>query len=649
MSISVRRERIPEVERLIRPILISGVLCLLVLQNNPARAWIYPEHRDIALRAIQKLDPARRAVLDKLWAEARVSHEWRLADTPADATQGEKPPRLDYAAWPAISGDHSCSAANLLHNVLETDWILGVADVAARLKIEIIEAGDKRYERINALRDSDIRLQRTDPEYATRAGSNNVHFLLARPYVQTSGGDYVRVCLSNGCELNALGAYAWYHMSALMKAARLARESLSPEERTSLAIAALADEAFGIHFLEDVFAAGHVAGTWGNAAVRKGTHDYYNEYGLEIKTWSGESAVLLGDAWMRDEDAERAAGAVLASLTQFLDAAQGLGGGPTLKEARFPESTPDSLNVCRTDAMPDRTIEGNVGEVLEEILRLTPVPGLSEGAGELPRFSAELGPFIGFAPAARAATVHGGFSTDQTTVGGIGNLELAVRIGLGLEGVMNESGDGLVFLDLGFRQDAPTTTKISDSPVFEQFGNILTAIPSRTAYTARLRMPFWLIPGDLILAAPFLLPTSPETFAGMAVVAGNGGLIPWQAGIASPFGRFQFMAGREVGISFYGYGSSEDAFLFPVGGQLSENATLVKLRTIQLDFPIVEYRPFRTFSLDQSSSLVLQLYGAVDIPTRVDPGVLSPGDPGPSVKSVWQFGLRMAFDWRYYW
>ena len=32
--------------------------------------------------------------------------------------------------------------------------------------------------RINALRNSDIKLQSADPEYATRAGSNNVHFLL---------------------------------------------------------------------------------------------------------------------------------------------------------------------------------------------------------------------------------------------------------------------------------------------------------------------------------------------------------------------------------------------------------------------------------------------------------------------------------------
>ena len=79
----------------------------------------------------------------------------------------------------------------------------------------------------------------------------------------------------------------------------------------------MADEAFALHFLEDVFAAGHVAGTRGDASQRKGTHDYYNEMGLKVSTWEGESIVLTGDAWMRHEDSERAAIAVQISLEAF--------------------------------------------------------------------------------------------------------------------------------------------------------------------------------------------------------------------------------------------------------------------------------------------------------------------------------------------
>ena len=99
--------------------------------------------------------------------------------------------------------------------------------------------------------------------------------------------EYFSACLAKGAPLNALGAYSWFHVSAMYKAARYAGENLSPEKRSDLILAALADEAFALHFLEDVYAAGHIAGTWGKAALRKGTHDYYNEKGLEIVTWGG--------------------------------------------------------------------------------------------------------------------------------------------------------------------------------------------------------------------------------------------------------------------------------------------------------------------------------------------------------------------------
>jgi hypothetical protein len=235
--------------------------------------WVYCEHRDIAILAILRLDPEHRAVLDRMWGNARKGHESRLSDSPADTAQGEKPEKIDYAAWAAISGDHSCSPANMLHNVLDTKWILEVADVTARLKHNLEKAQGVHYKRINALRDSDLQLQAADPEYATRAGSNNVHFLLARPAGLIGAGTYAGKSIGEGSELNAVGAYTYFHFSALRKAAVLSDSGLSPERRSAISLASLADEAFALHFLEDCFAAGHIAGTWGNASVRKGTHD----------------------------------------------------------------------------------------------------------------------------------------------------------------------------------------------------------------------------------------------------------------------------------------------------------------------------------------------------------------------------------------
>src|SRR4029077_8043916 len=132
------------------------------------------------------------------------------------------------------------------------------------------------------------------------------HFLLARPATDSTAADYLRAAVKGGAEINAVGVYTWYHLTALQQATRLAHETLSTEQRAELTRAMLADEAFALHFMEDVYAAGHLAGTWGDVSQRKGTHDYYNENGLEVTTWQGGSKtmVLLGDAHMRPEDAE---------------------------------------------------------------------------------------------------------------------------------------------------------------------------------------------------------------------------------------------------------------------------------------------------------------------------------------------------------
>ena len=450
-------------------------------------AWVYPEHREISMIAIYDLDPDRQQVLAELWASARLGYENRLNVLPADSTLGENPTSLDYAAWPAIAGDHSCSSEILLHTVLETEWILGVADVAARLKRRLNEAGWERHHRINVLRDSDIAFQKVDQAYATRAGSNNVHFLLARPDVNTDALTYLSGCLKEGVESNAIGAYAWFHLSALIKASQLKNQDLTAEEHSSLARAVLADEAFALHFIEDVFAAGHVAGTWGNAALRKGTHDYYNEMGLAVSTWNGESVVLLGDAWMRPEDATRAAGVVRASLEQVLDAAAGQDSSTIIDAEELIFTAADTFNVCKLNYMLHRSADRKYRKLLAEILVETPAPGLAEGLGELPRFRAEIGPFIGIMSAIYGGTHTGGFLNSQSNVGGTGGIEMALRLGLGLEGVMNESGDGMVFLDLGIRQDAASTSKIFDTEEAAEFGDITAVIPSRNAFLVRLR------------------------------------------------------------------------------------------------------------------------------------------------------------------
>ena len=116
-----------------------GFLLTLALAGmaEPVSAWVYPEHRDIAVLAVETLDPGRRAQFDDFWHAARATHESRLCEMGADSKQALAPSCIDWAALSAIAGDHSCSAAEMTATVLESRWILLVADVAARLKVDL--------------------------------------------------------------------------------------------------------------------------------------------------------------------------------------------------------------------------------------------------------------------------------------------------------------------------------------------------------------------------------------------------------------------------------------------------------------------------------------------------------------------------------
>ena len=200
---------------------------LIGLQLISAFAWVFPEHRDIAVLAVELLDPQQQTALQKLWSEARSGHEARLCEQVADTAQGAKPTCIDFAAWTAIAGDHSCSAGDMLNTVLSAPWILGVAGVSAKLKTELA-AAKRRDQRVNAVRSSDLALQRTDPEYVTRASSNNAHFMLARAEVTIEPKAYAAFALGPKADLNSIATYAWYHLRAVAKAAYLARDGVSP-------------------------------------------------------------------------------------------------------------------------------------------------------------------------------------------------------------------------------------------------------------------------------------------------------------------------------------------------------------------------------------------------------------------------------------
>jgi len=307
-----------------------------------------------------------------------------------------------------------------------------------------------------------------------------------------------------------------------------------------------------------------------------------------------------------------------------------------------PEVLPDTFNVCSNNHMPK--VEFNM-DLLSEVLMSTPMPGLSEGLGQLSRFRTEMGPFIGASSSLETNWLRGGFGPNQNERTLIGSIEANLVLGIGLDGVMNKAGDGLAFIQLGWRQDSPTTSQFTNPNSTFQASSVTSTIPGRSAYNVRVRMPFWLFPGDLVLAAPILVWASPKTLQRMAVTAGNGGLIPWQSGISTPVGRFQFVLGREVGVSFYGIRRIRESLIIP-NSTFSETF-LVGYRSTKWDFPFLEYQPTRTFSNTQSATLKVQFSFGVDIPSREQ--TLTPVSADEVVlKEIWYVGMRLVFHWRHY-
>ena len=425
-------------------VLLAGLLA------GPAAAWVYPEHRNIAGSAIEGLDPVRKATLERLWTEARKGHEERLCASPWAGDQGKKPGCIDFAALPALAGDHSCSADEMLRTVLETTWVMDVAEVAAVLDKGLASAKNE-HEARNRLTWSNLELERKDPEYSSRASSNVAHFLLTRETDDVT--EFLRASLKQGADLNALGVWGRYHIAAIRLVHELEAGRVPAEKRPEVARAALAAEAYGDHFLEDTFAAGHVTGTWGDVATRLGTHDYYNEHGFDAVTWSGKPILMYGDANVKPADTARAAATIRAELRagpRRRLARVGGGGRGRRDPSRVGEEPSRPTRPARRGRCPPR--KGSRRGSSRRARRFSTRrrgPAASRPKGAMPRFRSEIGPFLGLASGISAGWAGGGFESTESPERVAGTMDIGARAGLGLEALLGEAGDGQVFLQAG--------------------------------------------------------------------------------------------------------------------------------------------------------------------------------------------------------
>ncbi|HET9597215.1 MAG TPA: hypothetical protein VFP65_16625 [Anaeromyxobacteraceae bacterium] len=615
----------------------------LGLAPGAASAWIYPEHRDIGVEAIARLQAGDRAALESLWGEALPGYAAKLCERLSAGDQGLQPACIDFAAIPALSGDHSCSPADVLEHVLPSEWILGVARVSAETKASLAGA-TSRAARLNAIATNNLKLQVVDPEYATRAGSNVAHFLLPR-----SGDDlgkYVAACFAEGAPLNALGLYGLYHVTALGLAQRLAAGEVPGAERGAAAREVLALEGFALHWLEDIYSSGHDVGTWGDVAWRKGTHDYYSEFGLDTVDWKGRPVVAFGDANMAAADLERASSAVAVSLTQLARAlrpgdelgqlVKGWGSGPAAVRA---------FDACKEKGQPTLKGPGGIGSHFADQIERMPKPARGPGEVHVPRFRDELGPFVSVFGAVGGGVGFGSAAGTSAT----GSLSAGVRVGYGADSLTGSIGTGIAFLEAGFAAQSAQKGRCEGDPGCAALGPaaFFPRVPARTGLALGLRLPFWVLPGDMLILGPVLALTSPERLAKVGVEAASGGLLPYERSFLTGAGVFQVVVGREFRVVLFGYAGSPPVAVLPSGAAPDGTTqyAVVEFKEVQLQFPVLEWTPFRTFATQLTFATQVQLGFSVGLPSTQ---VLFPAGASFSTGLPWQIWVRGAFDGRYF-
>lgn len=606
-----------------------------------AHAFIFPEHRDIGVAAIERLSASDRAALDQLWRHARPTFLGPVCTVPSVGSRGLDVTCVDFADLAAIAGDHSCSPHDVVQNVVPGGWVLGVEQVAAETKAALLRAHSPEaiYNRTATMH---LELQGVDPEYLSRAGANNAHFLLARESDELNA--YVAQALQGGAALNALGLYLQYHLAALDLAQALATNTTSAP-RAVAARDVLVLESFACHWLEDMFAAGHAAGTWGADAWRKGTHDYYNEHGYDTTSWAGERMTTFGDANMRKADLARASKLVAASVAQILAALQPgdplavavHGFGPGL-------ATMVSFDSCKQEKQPAADVARVTGQAqLVALLRDLPTPGRGTRDAHLPRFREEFGPFLG-AFGGASGTLNGG--TGSQGVRPAIELVSGVRAGYSAPAISGTFGTSNAFLEVGLviqssqAQNCGAQRCADISPL----SGLVPRVPARTGLRLGVRLPFYLIPGDMLLLTPVLLAVSPRAVQRVGIKAMQGGLIPYERSFLTPLGSLQLVAGREVDFTLFGY-FAESLEVRPIN---ATDGGIVATRSMRARFPVVEWTPLRSFATNLAFAVPIQLGVGFEAPLSTR--VVEPKDAGPIVVPglSWNAFLQLQLDVQYF-
>ena len=449
--------------------------CCVSTWPSTASAWIFSEHTRITATALERLrkeDPWG-PVLTEAWLRVREAERWACTEVEREVGEGDC---FGFAALPSLAADHSCNPEELESQLASEPWPARVIEASRQVAERLLVVKDDAVKREDIRRGMHIDLQSVDGDYLTRAKGNGAHFQLEREAYDHAAAPvrldrYLEQSLGAGQDANATALYANYHAAAVLfgRAARKACRSGSTD-CSLLSKKGFLAEAFALHFLEDSFAAGHVVGARGNSSYRMGTHDYYSRHGIDARTWRGTSLGIRGDAFLSDETARLASEAVATSMRQLLAAFHDASLDAQIDAELAHTPVAADFNSCTQVNVPAGLRRLAYSKLVAQVVEYEPIP-TSRGAS-MPRFRAEVGPFLG-----AAATVDGGAAGDGMLL----VAATALRAGVGFAAISTARMDNQIFVDLGFAA--------------QRFQSM-----SYTGYSLRIHAPFLFVPLDGIPA-----------------------------------------------------------------------------------------------------------------------------------------------------
>ena len=620
--------------------------------QRPAGAWLLHEHTHIGRTALsmipaEAVETGRRPIgpvvevqqacirtLEDAWAilveEEKSSHaalpgmplrkprlcaslhqpesEW-LFHKP-DATADER--CIDFPMLAAIAGDFSCSPRDLWDVATQAAWLPKILEVSQETERLLAEA-TSNAQRVDAWHKDHVENFAVDLLYLDRAKDNRGHFAWPRATDQLRA--YLGDALAPGRPPSSHAFYVLYHAAAL-RLVHASRTLTDQKQRRAAVRDALLSEAFALHYLEDSFSAGHIAGRSGGSRARAGTHDYYCENGLEGALWpegrddlcppdvpgaprppcDKNTYLAHGDAFMAERDRVHAAHAVQRSLR---DLAFALRWGTPDRTWLFHDGLA-SLEDIAAPAMDACTgvpsVPEHLGPAADDLdirytLRVTIQPVRSKTGGELlegepsttlPTFASEMGLFAGVFASARLA---GGAEVRDPAPSWrmLSKMDAGVEGGVGISGVTTAQSDGLLWLQLGAALDSPAV--VADS---------LAAHPGRFGVALRVRAPFFAVPllehVFFTLPAWFLANLESRRLLARGTESGLLGLARVHT---TGLGSFQLVLGREFGFRYV---------LGPDGS-----------RSFGFDWPVFEYKPRQWYAGSVSNVFSVQLGAHLDV------------------------------------